>query len=276
MPDRAVSLPLSETHLASSGPVLYWAPPTGFFKDLPSVDVLPGVHSHTPQAMCFGMTMQLVTHVPSSWFLTTSTVYSTRPFPGLLHPDTDHGVHRVSASDACAPAASPLVPPPFEALPSRAAVPVVSVRPLPPRRHRLLTGPTSRSCSTRESVAPRDCCQSRAPVAPLGFPPEASRSLSLLGPPCGDPSAGSRRSALARTVGQGHPNETPDNSVRLPRASPCPTCAVHALSRSPTRASRRSTPIRAASLAARSSRQAPRGCFSTLPEGSACGPDVFT
>jgi len=77
VPDRAVSLPLSETHLASSGPVIYRAPPTGFFKDLPSVDVLPGVHSHTPQAMCFGMTMPLVTHVPSSWFLTTSTVYST-------------------------------------------------------------------------------------------------------------------------------------------------------------------------------------------------------
>ena len=36
--------------------------------------------------------------VPSSWSLTTSTVCSTVRPSGLLHPETGHGVHRVSSS----------------------------------------------------------------------------------------------------------------------------------------------------------------------------------
>jgi hypothetical protein len=39
-------------------------------------------------------------HVPSMPFLTTSTVCSTRPPAGLLHPAAGHGVRRVSSSEA--------------------------------------------------------------------------------------------------------------------------------------------------------------------------------
>jgi hypothetical protein len=37
-------------------------------------------------------------HVPSSWFLTTSTVSSARRIAGLLHPAADPGVRRVSCT----------------------------------------------------------------------------------------------------------------------------------------------------------------------------------
>ena len=37
-------------------------------------------------------------HVPLSWFRTTSTVSSSVPASGLLHPDAEPGVHRVSGS----------------------------------------------------------------------------------------------------------------------------------------------------------------------------------
>jgi hypothetical protein len=126
--------------------------------------------------------------------------------------------------------------PPFEALPSRVAVPVVTVRPVPPRRYRLLAGSTSRPCSTRESVAPRDRFRPRAPVAPLGFPPEASRPSSPLR------SASRRlvcRSAPKRVCPNGRPKpseRTPDKSVRLLRASLRPALAGRASSRSPTHA----------------------------------------
>jgi len=37
-------------------------------------------------------------HVPLSWFRTTSAVSSSLPASGLLHPDANPGVHRVSGS----------------------------------------------------------------------------------------------------------------------------------------------------------------------------------
>jgi hypothetical protein len=47
----------------------------------------------TPQAEAWGLTVPPACHVPSSWFLTTSTACSTRPAAGLLHPAADPGVH---------------------------------------------------------------------------------------------------------------------------------------------------------------------------------------
>jgi len=56
-------------------------------------------------------------HVPSSWFCTTSTAYSARRLKGLLHPSADHGVRLVSCATARRPAHSPRRIPPLEELP---------------------------------------------------------------------------------------------------------------------------------------------------------------
>jgi hypothetical protein len=48
---------------------------------------LPGDVSATVRPTC----CQAPGHVPPSWFLTTSTVYSARQAPGLLHPEAKRG-----------------------------------------------------------------------------------------------------------------------------------------------------------------------------------------
>jgi len=126
-PYIAFLLTLSETHLASSGLMIpHQATSSGFFKDRLSVDILPGVHSHTPRAMCFGMPLPRDTHVPPSWALTTLTASSTRPFVGLLHPTADHEVHRVSAAALPRRLAFPPMPYPSELSPRQVAVPYVT------------------------------------------------------------------------------------------------------------------------------------------------------
>jgi hypothetical protein len=92
---------------------------------------------------------------PSSWFLATLTAYSSIRSTGLLHPAADHEVHRVArtavplAWSICAlPRCTP-----SRALPSRAAAPTSPPLPYLLAVHGLRTRSTSRSCSTRESVA---------------------------------------------------------------------------------------------------------------------------
>jgi hypothetical protein len=77
------------------------APPTGFFKDRPSVVFRCGVLSHALSPARFGDAVPTASLGPSSWFLTTSTGSSTSSSAGLLHPASDHGVHRVSAQPVC-------------------------------------------------------------------------------------------------------------------------------------------------------------------------------
>lgn len=50
----------------------------------------------TGRSLSRGPTVPPASDVPPSWFLTTSTAYSTRPTAGLLHPAADLGVARVS------------------------------------------------------------------------------------------------------------------------------------------------------------------------------------
>jgi hypothetical protein len=45
-------------------------------------------------AIAFGQLESTSQRVPPTWFLTTSTVYSAKEFPGLLHPGTERGSPR--------------------------------------------------------------------------------------------------------------------------------------------------------------------------------------
>jgi len=144
-------------------------------------------------------------HVPPSWFRTTSTACSTLPAAGLLHPATDPGVHPRFSQDA-----SPYRPghrsDPTEtwtrARNPRGAVRTLqrvslassrtaSLRPLPSCRwlplegvtppatpvaeclsqRRLETRSTPRLCSTDESVAPHHRFRRWTPVPSMGFDP---------------------------------------------------------------------------------------------------------
>jgi len=82
-------------------------------------------------------------HVPPSWFRTTSTACSARRLEGLLHPSADHGVRLVSCATARRPAHFPRRLPPLEELPRPAVGTPVTRRlgPLdvPPRSTRILT-----------------------------------------------------------------------------------------------------------------------------------------
>jgi len=164
-------LTLSETHSASSGLMIpHQATSSGFFKDRPSVDILPGVHSRTAQARCFGMPTPIDTLVPPSWSLTTLTVSSTRPSAGLLHPTADHEVHRVSAHALPRVRASSPMPHPPEHSPRVVAVPYVTagrcplaVTGCPPAQPRGF----SPLASPLHITAVASC---HVPVALMGFP----------------------------------------------------------------------------------------------------------
>jgi len=127
------------------------------------------------------MTMPIATHVPPSWSLTTLTASSTGPFAGLLHPAADHEVHRVFARNiSTSPASSPMQKP-SRAFPSPSSRARRLRRPLPPRRHRLTTGSTSRPFSTRESVAPLQPLPAASrPILSWASQPEAPRPSSPL------------------------------------------------------------------------------------------------
>lgn len=188
--------------------------------------------------MCFGMTMPIATLVPSTWSLTTLTVSSTGPFASLLHPATDHEVHRVSTPGV--PAMHVLTDAtPSRVFPSRAAVPVVAARPMPPRRHWLHTRPTSRPCSTRESVALCRRCQLHRTRYSHGLPYLKHRARRLLSSHR-LASVCLRRFAPKRTLvsssDQSH-SMRPVEAVRPLRASSRPTKADRTSARSPVRRS---------------------------------------
>jgi len=124
-------------------------------------------------------------HVPSSWFCTTSTAFSARRLEGLLHPSADHGVRLVSCATARRPAHFPRRVPPLEELPRPAVGSPVTrcLGPLDvlPRSSRILTTslfPASRlgAGSSRpsssglfpsnRSVTPSFVAERRRPVLP--------------------------------------------------------------------------------------------------------------
>jgi hypothetical protein len=78
--------------------------PTSHFRRVairPSIDIPAGVHSHSRlSAAASALRMPSEALVSSSWFRTTSTTSSYPPGSGLLHPDTDPGVPRVSGYSA--------------------------------------------------------------------------------------------------------------------------------------------------------------------------------
>ena len=94
---------------------------------------------HSREQAPFGVALPHAPHVPSSWFLTTSTVYSTLWCTGLLHPVAGPGFatfpadadrrksRRTTALDHGAFPATRFTP--FEELPSSTAV-AASLRPV--------------------------------------------------------------------------------------------------------------------------------------------------
>jgi len=126
--------PLSETHLAPTGLTSGQAPPTGLFKDRPSAVSRAGVLSHTLSPACFGSKVPPSVLGPSSRFLTTSTVCSTNPAAGLLHPASGHGVHRVSAITCCHRRRFPTDAHALQSLPLPSSCTSRRRGPLPPRR----------------------------------------------------------------------------------------------------------------------------------------------
>jgi hypothetical protein len=99
--------------------------PQGFSKTAPPSESSAGVHSRelAPASAC---TLPASTLVPPAPFLPASTVSSTNRLAGLLHPASDHGVHRVSAPRRRMPASSSALSHrclPSRAFPFREAVP---------------------------------------------------------------------------------------------------------------------------------------------------------
>jgi len=103
------------------------------------------VHSHQRCRQLWPPGVHPAGRVPSSWFLTTSTAFSAREVPGLLHPGTGRGSRRFRCADT---AAAPLTEVSVTAEPpnalSRRALRtprrsppagsrIASLRPLPPR-----------------------------------------------------------------------------------------------------------------------------------------------
>jgi len=166
------------------------------------------------------MTMPIATHVPPSWSLTTLTASSTGPFAGLLHPTADHEVHRVFARDiSTSPTSSPMQTP-SRAFPSSSSRARRLRRPLPPRRHRLTTGSTSRPFSTRESVAHCSRCQPLRARYSHGLPNLKHRARHLLcttQPKLSCP----RRFAPKRVPSNDRPKPSERDARRNGETSPC-------------------------------------------------------
>jgi hypothetical protein len=148
------------------------APLLRFFKERPSADI----SSECPLPVARGSGLPLPERVPSLSFLPTSTVCSTRSLAGLLHPATSHGVRLVSSRPPTSAGRPTLLrgavyPPKRFPLRQR-----VSLSPgsLPSRRwilpHRSVgLSPTSRLCSTAESVVAGLCCHRPLTRCSLGL-----------------------------------------------------------------------------------------------------------
>jgi len=137
----------------------------------PSPSSLGSVSTPAHRATCFGSTLPRAEHVPSSWFLTTSTASSTESPAGLLHPTSDHEVHRIAAAPRSRVFASfPTGATPSRAFPSQVAAPNVSAGTFLLAVIGCNTDPTPRPYSTRESVALACRCQPTLARYSLGFP----------------------------------------------------------------------------------------------------------
>jgi hypothetical protein len=147
--------------------------PQGCFKELPSVDVITGVHSRKTEAL---LRRSAAKHSMRSAFVGSHHPDGLlhRRLAGLLHPAADPGVHRVSAHCQTCPSWLPRFPTdasPSRAFPSRAAVPRVAAWPCPlavadVRGRRRLRGLLPLGSPLRDpTVADRF-----TPEALLGFP----------------------------------------------------------------------------------------------------------
>lgn len=159
-------------------------PSTGLCKDLP----LRRHHARGPPARpprgVLRHTLPRRVRGPSSWFLPTSTASASGRSAGLLHPTADPEVHRVAA---------PAVPSPPGVVGLERSLRCLALQslPLPRSRADVATGPcplavagchppTSRPCSTRESVASRRRGRLRSARCSPGLPsPGATRRSSL-------------------------------------------------------------------------------------------------
>jgi len=113
------------TPLGFVRPTLAGVPPACLF-----IDSSVRIHSHSDLATAASASrIPSDSLVPSSWFRTTSMVSSAQPTSGLLHPDANREVHRVSGLFT--------LPRDAARTPRRILLPqsrIVSPRPLPPCR----------------------------------------------------------------------------------------------------------------------------------------------
>jgi hypothetical protein len=119
----------------------------------------------------FGPTLPRARHVPPSRFLTALTGCSTEDRPGLLHPGTDHGVHRVGAAGFATCRAFPRCQA-LQSFPLRISGVSRRRETLPPWCSPTNVWPyaPSRFHSDTESVASTPRFRGASPVALLGFP----------------------------------------------------------------------------------------------------------
>lgn len=157
-------------------------PPSGLSKDRPSIDISFGVHSRTPRG---ALRPDAATRPTCSAF-----VVSHHP-DGLLH----RNLRRLVASCSRPWGSSGFVPrprsrkvrelptdaAPFRAFPSRAAAPCVTAGPCPLAVIGCDTDPTSRPCSTRESVASLTVSSQLRPLLSWASPTWSLASVSLAG-----------------------------------------------------------------------------------------------
>jgi hypothetical protein len=138
----------------------------------------------TSKLLGFGRELPGSPHVPSSWFLPTSTAFSTFGSAGLLHPAADPGVHQVPRA-APLPLSRPAHPwtPPLGGVRSRAppwrstlqrdfpkSRTDVTVDALPPRRCGRPARATSRPCSLRALLLAATVADDASERTLLGFP----------------------------------------------------------------------------------------------------------
>jgi hypothetical protein len=110
------------------------------FVGYPSTGAPGRVHSRDVAASS-AHRCQTASRVPSSWFLTTATVYSAPRPAGLLHPATGHGVRCVSSALSSTPEGVPSLASSPHRVHTLRRIPLVgsrsaSPRPLPSCRYR--------------------------------------------------------------------------------------------------------------------------------------------
>jgi hypothetical protein len=196
----------------------------------PSIDVplQRSLPRSTRKSLASASKFHLRSLVPSSWFLTTSTVSSAAAVAGLLHPAADPGVHRVSGSRW--PAIKPVVSrPPRHAGPAPRRIPLdsrsASPRSLPPCRS------FSTTASMHAAPLPARCVNQGGRMAFADFEALLRLRVWCLASPLpaiGDPLLPGLRSSsrsLPKTAGVPSPTASPGFQPS-PKGPPLPDSSV--------------------------------------------------